>query len=56
MTEPRIDRLPDGSIRIVANGRTSTVSSEHLVPGRVAELMRRPPRRMGIYDPAALDP
>jgi hypothetical protein len=42
MAETLVIRLPDGSIRIVANGRISTVSSEHLVPGRIAELERLP--------------
>jgi hypothetical protein len=44
MADPQVIRLPDGAIRVIVNGRTSTVHSEHLVPGRIAELMRLPPR------------
>jgi hypothetical protein len=41
MLPPQITRLPDGSIRVTVGVFTSTVSSEHLVPGRIAELQRR---------------
>jgi hypothetical protein len=33
-----IHRLPNGEVRIICNGRVGTVSSEHLVPGKLAQL------------------
>ena len=43
--DPVVDRLPDQAIRITVGIYVSTVSSEHLVPGRIAELQRRSQRR-----------
>jgi hypothetical protein len=37
-----IQRLPNGEVRITCNGRVGTVSSEHLVPGKLAQLRRLP--------------
>jgi hypothetical protein len=41
-TDHTIKRLPNGEVRITCNGRTGTVSSEHLVPGKLAQLRHLP--------------
>jgi hypothetical protein len=40
VTDHAIQRLPNGEVRITCNGRVGTVSSEHLVPGKLAQLRR----------------
>jgi hypothetical protein len=40
MTLPHVESLPEGGYRITAGGRTSTVSSAHLVDERIAQLLR----------------
>jgi hypothetical protein len=40
MPKPIIEYRDDQSIRITVNGRTSTVSSAHLVDERIAQLSR----------------
>lgn len=40
MADHVIERLPNGEVRITCRGRTGTVSSEHLVPGKLAQLRR----------------
>jgi hypothetical protein len=39
-TEPTTTQLPDGAIRVCVGNRCGTVSSWHLVPGKVAQLQR----------------
>ena len=37
-TDHTIQRLPNGEVRIICNGRVGTVSSEHLIPTKLAQL------------------
>jgi hypothetical protein len=41
-TDHTIHRLPNGEVRITYQGRVGTVSSEHLVHTKLAQLRRLP--------------